>query len=107
MFAAAIMTLPPALYKLCYREICGINPLLSFLESTQHGLAMVFHHHYIYFYSTVVSAGHRRFIIYVSVAVCSTVRPAKIILLDLCQLPHLTFLGNKMKTPHASHGILK
>ena len=28
-------------------------------------------------------------------------------ILDLCQLPRLTFWDHKMKTPHASHGILE
>ena len=31
----------------------------------------------------------------------------KIIILDLCHLPHLTIWGHKMKTPHASSGTLK
>ena len=31
---------------------------------------------------------------------------AKIIILDLRPLPHLTIKGHKMKTPHASSGIV-
>ena len=33
--------------------------------------------------------------------------PVRIIILDLPQLPHLSMRGHKMKTPHASSGILE